>query len=83
MKIQSGNKIEKVILICNDASGSTLYNGNKTATVTAGTLDWADDNKTVTINDVNSNVVELVNKHTTNSGGVQLRIHDIKIYYAK
>lgn len=83
MKIQSGNKIEKVILICNDASGSTLYNGNKTATVTAGTLDWADDNKTVTINDVNSNVVELVNLHSANSGGVQIRIHDIKIYYAK
>ena len=83
MTIQSDNKIEKVVLICNDASGSDLYNGNKTATVTAGTLDWADDNKTVTINDVNSNVVELVNKHTTNSGGVQLRIHDIKIYYAK
>lgn len=83
MKIQSGNKIEKVILICNDASGSTLYNGNKTATVTAGTLDWADDNKTVTINDINSNVVELVNLHSANSGGVQIRIHDIKIYYAK
>ena len=83
MTIQSDNKIEKVVLICNDASGSDLYNGNKTATVTAGTLDWADDNKTVTINDVNGNVVELVNKHTTNSGGVQLRIHDIKIYYAK
>lgn len=83
MTIQSENKIEKVVLICNDASGSTLYNGNKTATVTAGTLDWADDNKTVTINDVNGNAVELVNQHTANSGGVQLRIHDIKIYYAK
>lgn len=83
MTIQSDNKIEKVVLICNDASGSTLYNGNKTATVTAGTLDWADDNKTVTINDVNSNVVELVNLHSANSGGVQIRIHDIKIYYAK
>ena len=83
MTIQSDNKIEKVVLICNDASGSTLYNGNKTATVTAGTLDWADDNKTVTINDVNGNAVELVNQHTANSGGVQLRIHDIKIYYAK
>ena len=83
MTIQSDNKIEKVVLICNDASGSTLYNGNKTATVTVGTLDWADDNKTVTINDVNGNAVELVNQHTANSGGVQLRIHDIKIYYAK
>lgn len=83
MTIQSNNKIEKVVLICNDASGSDLYNGNKTATVTAGTLDWADDNKTVTINDVNGNAVELVNQHTANSGGVQLRIHDIKIYYAK
>lgn len=83
MTIQSDNKIEKVVLICNDASDSTLYNGNKTATVTAGTLDWADDNKTVTINDVNGNAVELVNQHTANSGGVQLRIHDIKIYYAK
>ena len=80
---KSDNKIEKVVLICNDASGSTLYNGNKTATVTVGTLDWADDNKTVTINDVNGNAVELVNQHTANSGGVQLRIHDIKIYYAK
>lgn len=83
MTIQSDKKIEKVVLICNEASESTLYNGNKTATVTAGTLDWADDNKTVTINDVNDNVVELVNQHTANSGGVQLRIHDIKIYYAK
>jgi hypothetical protein len=83
MTIQSANKIEKVVLICNDAYDTTLYNGNKTATTTKGTLEWADDNKTVTINDINSNEVELVNHHSTNSGGVQFRIHDIKIYYAK
>ena len=83
MTIQSANKIEKVVLICNDAYDTTLYNGNKTATTTKGTLEWADDNKTVTINNINSNEVELVNHHSTNSGGVQFRIHDIKIYYAK
>ena len=83
MKISSDQKIEKVVIVCNDASGTTLYNGNKTATVSAGSIEWADDNKTITLKDVNSTEVELVNFHTANTGGVQIRIHDVQIFYAK
>lgn len=83
MTITAPDKMAKVTIHCASPSGSTNYNGNSTMTTSAGEITQANDNVTVTIDNINSNTFTLTNQFSTNSGGVQLRVVSVDIAYVK
>lgn len=81
----TSKKITGIKIQCTDPYNGTSYNGNSTMYVTAdgtkgGSIDKTDTS--VTISGINGNTIEIVNYHTANSGGTQLRIVSITVYYA-
>lgn len=82
LTITANQKIAKVILNCDTPYSGTKYNGNDQMTATPGTVSKASDTN-ITISDINSNSTKIVNDHTGNSGGTQIRIVSLTITYAE
>lgn len=82
----TSKKISGIFIQCTDPYQGTNYNGNATMYTTvdgskAGNI--AKTDTSVTLTNLGGNTVEIVNDHTSNSGGTQLRIVSITIYYAE
>lgn len=83
MTVTSDQQIAKIVIKCAAPNGSTLYNGNEQMTATSGSIEKAADNVTVVVDGINQKEVTITNDFTTNSGGTQLRIHSMAVYYVK
>lgn len=83
MTVKAGKNIAKVVITCAAKNGSTLYNGNEQMTTSAGAITKASDNVTVTIDGINNSEVTVTNDFTAISGGTQLRVVNLEVFYAK
>ncbi|MGN0233283.1 MAG: hypothetical protein ACI4B5_02540 [Bacteroidaceae bacterium] len=83
MTVTSDNQIAKIVIKCAAASGSTLYNGNEQMTTTSGSIEKDADNVTIVVDGINQKEVTITNDFTSNSGGTQLRVHSLAVYYVK
>lgn len=82
----SSKKITGLFIQCTDPYNGTNYNGNDQLYATSdgtkgGSISKTDD--TVTITSLSGNTVEVVNDYSGNSGGTQLRIVSLTVYYAE
>ena len=82
MTITSDKQIAKIVIKCT-APDSKNYNGNDEMTTTAGSIQKADDNVMIVVDGINQKEVTITNDFTQNSGGTQLRIHSMGVYYVK
>ena len=82
MTITSDKQIAKIVIKCT-APDSKNYNGNDEMTTTAGTIQKADDNVMIVVDGINQSAVTITNQFTAISGGTQLRIHSMGVYYVK
>ena len=82
MTITSDKQIAKIVIKCT-APDSKNYNGNDEMTTTAGTIQKADDNVMIVVDGINQSEVTITNQFTAISGGTQLRIHSMGVYYVK
>lgn len=83
MTVTSDKQISKIVIKCAAPNGSTYYNGNNEMTTTAGSIQKADDNVTIVVDGINQSEVTITNQFTAISGGTQLRIHSMGVYYVK
>ena len=82
MTITSDKQIAKIVIKCT-APDSKNYNGNDEMTTTAGTIQKADDNVKIVVDGINQSEVTITNQFTAISGGTQLRILSMGVYYVK
>ena len=82
MTITSDKQIAKIVIKCT-APDSKNYNGNDEMTTTAGTIQKADDNVMIVVDGINQSEVTITNQFTAISGGTQLRILSMGVYYVK
>lgn len=82
MTVTSDKQIAKIVIKCT-APDSKNYNGNEQMTTTAGSIEKAADNVMIVVDGINQKEVTITNDFTTNSGGTQLRIHSMAVYYVK
>ena len=82
MTVTSDKQIAKIVIKC-AAPDSKNYNGNDEMTTTAGSIQKADDNVMIVVDGINQKEVTITNDFTQNSGGTQLRIHSMGVYYVK
>jgi len=80
----TSKKITGIFIQCTDPYNGKNYNGNSTMYVTidgtkGGTIEKTDNS--VTISSLGGNTIEIVNDHTSNSSGTQLRIVSLTVYY--
>lgn len=83
MTVTSDQQIAKIVIKCAAPNGSTLYNGNEQMTATSGSIEKAADNVMIVVDGINQKEVTITNDFSTNSGGTQLRIHSMAVYYVK
>lgn len=83
MTVSASKNIESIKITCAEPYNGTNYNGNETMTTSAGTLTQNSDNISVVVTGINANSVDIVNDHTSTSGGKQLRVISVEIVYAK
>ncbi len=83
MTVTSDKQIAKIVIKCAAPSGSTYYNGNDEMTTTTGSIQKDDDNVTIVVDGINQSAVTITNQFTAISGGTQLRIHSMGVYYVK
>lgn len=83
MTVKADKSIAKVVLTCAAPGGGKNYNGNDEMTTSAGSITKASDNVTVTIDAINSTEVTVTNDFTATSGGTQLRVVNLEVFYAK
>ncbi len=81
VKVSSDKAITQVVLTCVNKD----YVGNETlkAEVTGSSVQVFKADTQVTFSGFNSNAINIINDHTGNSGGTQLRIVSIQITYAE
>ena len=82
MTITSDKQIAKIVIKCT-APDSKNYNGNDEMTTTAGSIQKADDNVKIVVDGINQSEVTITNQFTAISGGTQLRILSMGVYYVK
>ena len=82
MTVASDKQIAKIVIKCT-APDSKNYNGNDEMTTTAGSIQKADDNVMIVVDGINQSAVTITNQFTAISGGTQLRIHSMGVYYVK
>ena len=82
MTITSDKQIAKIVIKCT-APDSKNYNGNDEMTTTAGSIQKADDNVMIVVDGINQSAVTITNQFTAISGGTQLRILSMGVYYVK
>ena len=82
MTVASDKQIAKIVIKCT-APDSKNYNGNDEMTTTAGTIQKADDNVMIVVDGINQSEVTITNQFTAISGGTQLRILSMGVYYVK
>ena len=82
MTITSDKQIAKIVIKCT-APDSKNYNGNDEMTTTAGTIQKADDNVMIVVDGINQSEVTITNQFTAITGGTQLRILSMGVYYVK
>ena len=82
MTVTSDKQIAKIVIKC-AAPDSKNYNGNDEMTTTAGTIQKADDNVMIVVDGINQSEVTITNQFTAISGGTQLRILSMGVYYVK
>ena len=82
MTVASDKQIAKIVIKCT-APDSKNYNGNDEMTTTAGTIQKDNDNVTIVVDGINQSAVTITNQFTAISGGTQLRIHSMGVYYVK
>ena len=82
MTITSDKQIAKIVIKCT-APDSKNYNGNDEMTTTAGSIQKADDNVMIVVDGINQSAVTITHQFTAISGGTQLRIHSMGVYYVK
>ena len=82
MTVTSDKQIAKIVIKCT-APDSKNYNGNDEMTTTAGTIQKADDNVMIVVDGINQSEVTITNQFTAISGGTQLRILSMGVYYVK
>ena len=83
MTVTSDKQIAKIVIKCAAPDASKNYNGNEQMTTTAGSIEKAADNVMIVVDGINQKEVTITNDFTTNSGGTQLRIHSMAVYYVK
>ena len=82
MTITSDKQIAKIVIKCT-APDSKNYNGNDEMTTTAGSIQKADDNVMIVVDGIIQSAVTITNQFTAISGGTQLRILSMGVYYVK
>ena len=82
MTVASDKQIAKIVIKCT-APDSKNYNGNDEMTTTAGSIQKAEDNVMIVVDGINQSEVTITNQFTAISGGTQLRIHSMAVYYVK
>ena len=82
MTVASDKQIAKIVIKCT-APDSKNYNGNDEMTTTAGSIQKADDNVMIVVDGINQSAVTITNQFTAISGGTQLRILSMGVYYVK
>ena len=80
LKIAASKKIASVTIQCDSYNG-TNYVGNSTLTASPGTPSVS--GSTLSITGVNASSLQIVNDHSSTSGGVQLRVQKITVTYAQ
>ena len=85
LTITSSKTITKVVITTTEGHGSTKYNGNDTAYAEGGsTVNIKKNSDTeVEFSGLSAKTVNIVNEHSTASGGTQLRVKAIEITYAQ
>ena len=83
MTVTSDKQIAKIVIKCAAPGSGKNYNGNNEMTTTAGSIQKADDNVMIVVDGINQKEVTITNDFTQNSGGTQLRIHSMGVYYVK
>ena len=79
----SDKQIAKIVLKCAAPGSGKNYNGNDEMTTTAGSIQKAEDNVMIVVDGINQSEVTITNQFTAISGGTQLRIHSMGVYYVK
>ena len=83
MTVTSDKQIAKIVIKCAAPGSGKNYNGNDEMTTTAGSIQKAEDNVMIVVDGINQKEVTITNDFTQNSGGTQLRIHSMGVYYVK
>lgn len=83
MTVTSDKQIAKIVIKCAAPGSGKNYNGNNEMTTTAGSIQKAEDNVMIVVDGINQKEVTITNDFTQNSGGTQLRIHSMGVYYVK
>ena len=83
MTVTSDKQIAKIVIKCAAPGSGKNYNGNDEMTTTAGSIQKADDNVKIVVDGINQSEVTITNQFTAISGGTQLRIHSMGVYYVK
>ena len=83
MTVTSDKQIAKIVIKCAAPGSGKNYNGNDEMTTTAGSIQKAEDNVMIVVDGVNQKEVTITNQFTAISGGTQLRIHSMGVYYVK
>ena len=83
MIVASDKQIAKIVIKCAAPGSGKNYNGNEQMTTTAGSIEKSADNVMIVVDGINQKEVTITNDFTTNSGGTQLHIHNMAVYYVK
>ena len=83
MTVTSDKQIAKIVIKCAAPGSGKNYNGNDEMTTTAGSIQKAEDNVMIVVDGINQSEVTITNQFTAISGGTQLRIHSMGVYYVK
>ena len=83
MTVTSDKQIAKIVIKCAAPGSGKNYNGNNEMTTTAGSIQKAEDNVMIVVDGINQSEVTITNQFTAISGGTQLRIHSMGVYYVK
>lgn len=83
MTVTSDKQIAKIVIKCAAPGSGKNYNGNNEMTTTSGSIQKAEDNVMIVVDGINQKEVTITNDFTQNSGGTQLRIHSMGVYYVK
>ena len=83
MTVTSDKQIAKIVIKCAAPGSGKNYNGNDEMTTTAGSIQKAEDNVMIVVDGINQKEVTITNQFTAISGGTQLRIHSMGVYYVK
>ena len=83
MTVTSDKQIAKIVIKCAAPGSGKNYNGNNEMTTTAGSIQKADDNVMIVVDGINQSAVTITNQFTAISGGTQLRILSMGVYYVK